>query len=118
MYNIQPDEVKVDSQFSMECNGHGFLRSFVLFFDVLFDLPNSWMFSTSPESRPTHWGQTVCDLTPDEHIEVWRGTTVTGRVRMASTTALPRCWAINIDYTVKWQKKLDVVSKSRVFYLM
>ncbi|GAU90847.1 hypothetical protein RvY_03207 [Ramazzottius varieornatus] len=118
MYRIQPDEVKVDSQFMMECNGHGFLRSFVIFFDVLFDLPNSWMFSTSPESPRTHWGQTVCALAPDEHIEVWRGTTIFGRIRMTSMSAFPRCWTIHCDYTVKFQKKSDVASRSRVFYLL
>ncbi|OWA52008.1 putative Protein arginine N-methyltransferase 8 [Hypsibius exemplaris] len=117
MYTIQHDEVYVDSEFALTCDGHGIFRSFVLFFDVLFNLPHSWKFSTSPESPPTHWQQTVCCLPPGEEFEVWRDTAINGRIRMNCIGELPRFWTVTIQWTVTWKKK-SAAPRTRTFYLM
>lgn len=117
MYTIQLHEVGVESPFAFTCKKSGLLKSFVFYFDVLFDLPNAWQFSTGPESRPTHWLQTVASLPRGDEVNVWKGTEVFGHVSMQRIPSLPRFWTIKIDYTVKWLKR-DAISNSRLFYLM
>lgn len=117
MYTIQLDEVKVDRKFLLVCDKHDVFRSFVIFFDVLFDLPNSWRFSNSPQAHPTHWLQTVCGLDPEDEFEVWKGTTISGRIKMHRIPAFPRSWMIQIDYVVHLKKR-DTISRSNIFYMI
>ena len=116
MYYIQLDEVNVKTKFSLQCNRHDMFRSFVFFFDAIFDLPNSWKFSTGPTSRPTHWMQTVACLPKEEMFKVWNSTLIEGTLTMERIPAVPRFWTVTIDYDVKWKNKPSV-SRSKTFYI-
>ncbi|XP_055328481.1 uncharacterized protein LOC129581439 isoform X2 [Paramacrobiotus metropolitanus] len=117
MYYIQQDEVKVDADFRIVAPAHATFCSFVFYFDAFFDLPNGWCFSTGPQSRPTHWMQTVASLPAHEQFEVWRDTVISGHIRMERIPALTRFWSIAIDYTVTWKKRAPL-NRSRTFYLL
>uniref|UniRef100_A0A0A1WYI9 type I protein arginine methyltransferase n=1 Tax=Zeugodacus cucurbitae TaxID=28588 RepID=A0A0A1WYI9_ZEUCU len=62
--------------FDLKCIKSGELSAFVGYFDTFFDLPVPVMFSTSPNSKPTHWKQVVFFLEKTQKIAV--GDTVKG----------------------------------------
>ncbi|XP_039955317.1 protein arginine N-methyltransferase 1 [Bactrocera tryoni] len=56
--------------FNLKCIKGGELSAFVGYFDTYFDLPVPVMFSTSAESKPTHWKQVVFFLEKTQKIAV------------------------------------------------
>ncbi|XP_053966783.1 protein arginine N-methyltransferase 1 [Anastrepha ludens] len=68
---------KVDLNYSnftyeihLNCTKDGELSAFVGYFDTYFDLPVPVSFSTSPNSKPTHWKQVVFFLERPQKVKV------------------------------------------------
>lgn len=63
--------------FNLEVTKGGKMTSFVGYFDTFFALPEEVSFSTSPNSEPTHWKQTVFYL--DQPVNVQVGDQISGK---------------------------------------
>ncbi|CRK92142.1 CLUMA_CG005725, isoform A [Clunio marinus] len=56
--------------FNLEVTKASLMTSFVGYFDTFFDLPEKVSFSTSPDSKPTHWKQAIFYLAEPVNVKV------------------------------------------------
>lgn len=59
------------SEFTLEALRDDTLTALIGYFDIIFSLPNTVSFSTSPHDKPTHWKQTIFFL--EKPIELKKG---------------------------------------------
>lgn len=85
------------SSFALTAASNNYVHALVAYFDVEFSACHKPLrFSTGPESRPTHWKQTVFYL--DEALVIKKGETVRGAFTCRPNASNPRDLDIEIEY--------------------
>jgi len=89
------EEIVFTSPFSITCKRNDYVHALVTFFTIEFSKCHTRIgFSTSPESRYTHWKQTVFYL--DDYLTVKAGEKITGSITMKQNARNKR----DLDFTV------------------
>ncbi|PAA81570.1 hypothetical protein BOX15_Mlig028945g2 [Macrostomum lignano] len=81
IYTVTVDDLEFTSPFSLACQRDDYIQAFVTFFNIEFTMCHKRTgFSTSPDSRYTHWKQTVfyVDAGGDEYLTVMKGEEISG----------------------------------------
>jgi len=71
-------DTEFTSDFVLEISRDGDLTAVVGWFDTYFELENPVVFSTGPQSTPTHWKQTVFYLS--EKLPIVKGQLIQGQI--------------------------------------
>ena len=104
-HRITVPEMDFTSDFEMGIERDGQVYSFGIWFDIAFDGPEGDQrtervtFSTSPESTPTHWKQSILVL--KEPLHVLKGDFIAGSISMFKNTANERSIDMHVSYQVK-----------------
>ncbi|CAD6991464.1 protein arginine N-methyltransferase 1 isoform X1 [Ceratitis capitata] len=93
--NVDLNYSNFSYEFNLKCTKSGEISAFVGYFDTFFDLPVPVMFSTSPNSKPTHWKQVVFFLEQKQIVSV--GDCVKGNIICRRSRSSARSLDITID---------------------
>ncbi|XP_061396747.1 protein arginine N-methyltransferase 1 [Musca vetustissima] len=92
--------------FELKCLKDGNISSLVGYFDNYFELPEHVMFSTSPDSTPTHWKQVVFFIEQPQAVK--EGDVIRGTIQCKRSMKSARSLDISIDiFDKKYTYYLD-----------
>ncbi|XP_065056511.1 protein arginine N-methyltransferase 1-like [Rhopilema esculentum] len=91
----QQEDINFTAPFEVTCKRNDYVHALVTFFSIEFSKCHSRVgFSTAPESRYTHWKQTVFYL--EEYLTVKAGEKITGSITMKQNARNKR----DLDFTI------------------
>ena len=109
MNTCQLSDTEFASDFELVAESDGRLTSLAGYFDTFFDdarLQNPVSFSTGPQSRPTHWKQTLFYL--NETVQLTKGQTVKGNIAVSRPSKDIRALRVKIALDGKKPQKFTV----------
>ncbi|GMH81072.1 hypothetical protein TL16_g08818 [Triparma laevis f. inornata] len=98
---VKDEDLDFDTTFTLTVKNDQKINCFIISFDVDFDLPrhSKVSFSTSVQTTPTHWMQTLLWLEPSTVPEMKAGEVMKGDMRVERCRGNHR----DIEFTIDWR---------------